>query len=186
VGRAAPWPEPGGQRAAAVFDPGTGIERDVLPVAERYGMAVIPWSPLAGGYLSGRFRPGQDPGESHRAGRIPDRYDHRRPANAPKVAAAEKLAVLADEAGLTMVQLALAFVLEHPAITSAIIGPRTMEHLESQLAAADLTLDAKTMDRIDEIVPPGTTLNPADAGYQPPSIAQPAERRRSSRGAISA
>jgi aryl-alcohol dehydrogenase-like predicted oxidoreductase len=152
-----------------------GVEREVLPVAQRYGLAVIPWSPLAGGYLSGRHVTG---GSSQRADRFPARYDETLPANATKVAAVEQLQTLADEAGLSLIHLALAFVLRHPAITSAIIGPRTLEHLESQLGAAKVTLSADVLDRIDEIVAPGVTLNPADAGYQPPSVTDPASRRR--------
>jgi aryl-alcohol dehydrogenase-like predicted oxidoreductase len=155
-----------------------GIERDVLPVAERYGLAVIPWSPLAGGWLTGRYRAGRDAPLSRRAERLPDRYDHTLPANAAKLEAVERLAVLAEEAGLSLVHLALAFVLQHPAVTSAIIGPRTLEQLESQLDAVKVTLTQGILDRIDDIVPPGVTLNPADAGYQPPAITDPSRRRR--------
>ncbi|MCA2217381.1 aldo/keto reductase [Jidongwangia harbinensis] len=155
-----------------------GIEREVLPVAARYGLAVIPWSPLAGGYLSGQYHPGLTAPISRRAERFPARYDPTRPENATKLAAVDQLGRLADEAGLSLIHLALAFVLAHPAVTSAIIGPRTLDHLESQLGAAKLTLPPDVLDRIDEIVPPGTTLNPADAGYQPPSITDPSARRR--------
>ena len=150
-----------------------GIEREVLPIAQRYGLAVIPWSPLAGGYLSGKAD-----WTSKRIDRLPARYDTSRPDNAAKLAAVQRLQALADEAGLSLIHLAIAFVLQHPGITSAIIGPRTLEHLESQLGAAKVTLPADVLDRIDEIVPPGVTLNPADAGYQPPSITDPAVRRR--------
>ncbi|NJC81459.1 aldo/keto reductase [Planosporangium mesophilum] len=153
-----------------------GIERDMLPVAQRYGLAVIPWSPLAGGWLAGRYRPGQQ--ASKRAERIPARYDASNPANAPKAEAVEQLAALAEEAGLSLIHLALAFVLEHPAVTSAIIGPRTMEQLESQLGAEKVRLTPDVLDRIDEIVPPGVNLNPADAGYQPPSLTDARRRRR--------
>ncbi|WP_436529472.1 aldo/keto reductase [Actinoplanes sp. HUAS TT8] len=152
-----------------------GVEREMLPVAERYGLAVIPWSPLAGGYLSGQRL---EAWKSLRAERIPGRYDTSAPANLPKVEAVRKLQALADEAGLSLIHMALAFVLNHPAITSAIIGPRTMEHLESQLEAAKVTLSADVLDRIDEIVPPGTNLNPADAGYLPPSVTDSSRRRR--------
>jgi aryl-alcohol dehydrogenase-like predicted oxidoreductase len=155
-----------------------GIERDVLPVTERYGMGVIPWSPLAGGWLSGRYRVGRELPESTRSGRIPWRYDMSMPENRRKLEAAEELALLAEESGLTLIQMALAFVLGHPAVTSAIVGPRTMEHLESQLAAADVRLPADVLDRIDEIVPPGTNFNPHDAGYQPPSLTDASLRRR--------
>ncbi|MEU8001671.1 aldo/keto reductase [Catellatospora sp. NPDC049111] len=152
-----------------------GVEREVLPVAQRHGLAVIPWSPLAGGWLSGRDQTGP---VSRRAERFPARYDPAVPANASKLTAVAELAALADEAGLSLIHLAIAFVLQHPAVTSAIIGPRTLAHLESQLGADKVTLSADVLDRIDAIVPPGTTLNPADAGYAPPSLADPAQRRR--------
>ncbi|MBE1491813.1 aldo/keto reductase [Plantactinospora soyae] len=157
------------------------VEREVLPVAQRYGLAVIPWSPLAGGWLAGRYRPGLTEPISRRAERFPARFDPRLPENVRKLDAVQQLAALAEEAGLSLIHLAIAFVLEHPAVSSAIIGPRTLEHLESQLDAAKVTLSRDVLDRIDEIVPPGTTLNPADAGYLPPSLADPALRRRSGR-----
>jgi aryl-alcohol dehydrogenase-like predicted oxidoreductase len=147
------------------------IERDVLPVAQKYDMAVIPWSPLAGGYLT-------DSNVSQRAERIPQRFDRTLPANVVKVEAVAKLRALASDCGLSLIHLALAFVLRHPAVTSAIIGPRTMEHLESALDADKVVLSAEVLDRIDEIVPPGTNLNPADAGWHPPSLTDPAQRRR--------
>ena len=153
-------------------------ERDVLPVCERHGMGVIVWSPLAGGWLSGRYRAGAEPPPSSRAERIPRRFDLSLPENQRKLEAADALARLAEEAGLTLVHLALAFVLNHPAVTSAIVGPRTMEHLESQLGAVDVELTGELLDRIDEIVAPGTLFNPVDAGYTPPPVADPALRRR--------
>ena len=155
-----------------------GIEADVLPVCQQYGMGVIPWSPLAGGWLSGRYRKGVDVPASTRAQRLPQRFDLSLPGNQAKLEAAEQLAVLAEKSGLTLIQLALAFVIQHPAVTSAIIGPRTMEHLDGQLTAADVTLDAAILDRIDEIVPPGTNLNMPDRGYEPPSLTTPSLRRR--------
>jgi aryl-alcohol dehydrogenase-like predicted oxidoreductase len=155
-----------------------GIERDVLPVCERYGMGVIPWSPLAGGWLTGRWRKGQEPPHTRRAERIPARFDLALPENQRKLDAAEALAVLAEEAGIPLVHLALAFVLQHPAVTAPIVGPRTMEQLESQLGAVDVRLDGALLDRIDEIVPPGVNLNPADAGHTPPAVADPSLRRR--------
>jgi aryl-alcohol dehydrogenase-like predicted oxidoreductase len=155
-----------------------GIERDVLPTCERYGMGVISWSPLAGGWLTGRYREGVELPTSTRADRIPWRYDMSLPDNQRKLVAVEQLARLAEEAGLSLIHLAIAFVLNHPAVSSAIIGPRTMEHLESQLGAADVTLTADVLDRIDEIVFPGTNFNPHDSGYLPPSIADKTERRR--------
>jgi aryl-alcohol dehydrogenase-like predicted oxidoreductase len=141
-------------------------------------MGVIPWSPLAGGWLSGRYRKGQDLPVSRRAERIPQRYDMSLPGNQAKLDAVEQLAVLAEQAGLTVIQLAIAFVTSHPAVTAAIIGPRTMEQLESQLAAADVVLSSDVLDRIDEIVPPGTNLNSPDRGYEPPSLTNSALRRR--------
>jgi aryl-alcohol dehydrogenase-like predicted oxidoreductase len=155
-----------------------GIETEVLPVAQRYGLAVIPWSPLAGGYLSGRYHTGLTAPISARAERLPTRFDPTRPENAAKLAAVDQLTELAAEAGLSLIHLALAFVLNHPAVTSAIIGPRTLDHLESQLGAGKVSLTPDVLDRIDEIVPPGVNLNPADAGYHPPSITDKATRRR--------
>jgi aryl-alcohol dehydrogenase-like predicted oxidoreductase len=155
-----------------------GVEAEVLPVCQRYGMGVIPWSPLAGGFLSGGYRRGQAVPASTRSGRLPHRYDLSLPVNQRKLEAADALAQLADDAGISLIHLAIAFVLRHPAVTAAIIGPRTMEHLESQLGAAAVTLDQATLDRIDEIVPPGTNVNPADAGWVTPEIADSRLRRR--------
>jgi aryl-alcohol dehydrogenase-like predicted oxidoreductase len=155
-----------------------GVEAEVLPVCQTYGMGVIPWSPLASGWLTGRYRTGADMPVSTRAQRLPQRFDLSLPGNQAKLDAAEKLAVLAEQAGLTLIQLALAFVTSHPAVTSAIIGPRTMEHLDSQLAAADVVLTSDVLDKIDEIVPPGTNLNPPDRGYEPPALTESALRRR--------
>src|SRR4051812_35352805 len=154
-----------------------GIEADVLPTCERHGMGVIPWSPLAGGWLSGRYRLGAGQPPSSRADRIPARYDLSTPENQTKLKAAEALAQLADDAGISLIHLAIAFVIRHPAVTSAIIGPRTMEHLESQLGAADVELPDKVLDRIDQIVPPGTTINPTDDGWQNPGLEAVARRR---------
>jgi aryl-alcohol dehydrogenase-like predicted oxidoreductase len=153
------------------------IEKDVLPTCRRYGMGVIPWSPLAGGWLSGRYRKGADQPQSNRAAMMPGRYDLSNPANQRKLDAADALGALADEAGMTLIELALAFVIRHPAITAAIIGPRTMEHLESQLTAADVTLSDDVLDRIDEIVPPGVTVNPGDVFFDNPAL-KPESRRR--------
>jgi aryl-alcohol dehydrogenase-like predicted oxidoreductase len=155
-----------------------GVEAEVLPVCERYGMGVIPWSPLAGGWLTGAWRKAKEPPKSTRAERLPQRYDLSLPANQRKLEAVDALALLAEEAGMTLIHMALAFVLEHPAVTAAIIGPRTMEQLESQLGAADVRLDDALLDQIDEIVPPGTNLSSADAGFTPPAVADPALRRR--------
>ena len=155
-----------------------GVESDVLPTCLRHGIAVIPWSPLAGGWLTGRYRKGQDAPPSTRADRLPWRYDLSRPENQRKLDAADALAVVAEEAGISLIHLALAFVLRHPAVTSPIIGPRTMEQLESQLGADEVELDDAILDRIDEIVAPGTNLNPADGGYTPPQLEDASLRRR--------
>jgi aryl-alcohol dehydrogenase-like predicted oxidoreductase len=154
-----------------------GIENDVLPTIDRHGMGAITWSPLAGGWLSGGYRKGAELPGSTRSDRLPQRYDLSLPGNQRKLEAADALGKLADEAGLPLVQLAIAWVINHPAVTSAIIGPRTMEHLESQLPAASRTLDAELLDRIDEIVPPATSYSYADTGYANPAL-EPARRRR--------
>jgi aryl-alcohol dehydrogenase-like predicted oxidoreductase len=154
-----------------------GIEADVLPTCLEHGMGTITWGPLGGGWLSGRYRKGVDVEPSRRAERLPHRYDMSIPANQRKLDAADALARLADEAGIPLVQLAIAFVIRHPGVTAAIIGPRTLEQLESQLGAADLQLDDALLDRIDEIVPPGTNVNPADAGWTNPALAAEARRR---------
>jgi aryl-alcohol dehydrogenase-like predicted oxidoreductase len=153
------------------------VESDVLPTCLRHGMAVMSYSPLTGGWLSGRWRKDSGQQSSSRADRLPARFDLSAPANQRKLDAVEALARLAEQAGITLIQLAVAFVLNHPAISAALIGPRTMEQLESQLAAADVVLDEGLLDRIDEIVPPGTTINPEDNSFANPALA-PAARRR--------
>ena len=154
-----------------------GVEADVLPTCARHGIAVMCYSPLAGGWLSGRWRKDTGQQESSRAGRLPERFDLSNPYNQRKLDAVEELAQLAEQAGLTLIQLAIAFAASHPAITSPLIGPRTMEQLETQLAAADVVLSADVLDRIDEIVPPGITINPADSSFTNPAL-EPASRRR--------
>lgn len=155
-----------------------GIEAAVLPTCQKYGMGVIPWSPLAGGWLTGRYRRGMEQPQTGRAARVPQRFDLSIPENQRKLDLVEELEKVAAEAGVPLVHLALAFVINHPAVSAAIIGPRTMEQFEGQLGALDVRLDEATLDRLDEIVPPGTNLNPADAGYQPPSISAAWRRRR--------
>jgi aryl-alcohol dehydrogenase-like predicted oxidoreductase len=155
-----------------------GIEGEVLPVCEKHGMGVIPWSPLAGGWLTGGWRKGKEPPASTRADRLPQRYDLSLPANQRKLEAADALAQLAEEAGMSLIHMAIAFVINHPAVTAAIIGPRTDEQLDSQLGAADVRLDDALLDRIDEIVPPGTNFSYADAGFTPSAVTDPALRRR--------
>jgi aryl-alcohol dehydrogenase-like predicted oxidoreductase len=153
------------------------VEAEVLPTCQRYRMGAIPWSPLAAGWLSGRWRKGQDAPESSRAIRLPHRYDLSLPENQRKLEAVERLAQLAEGAGLSLIHLAIAFVLRHPAVTAPIIGPRTMEQLESQIGAADVELSDEILDRIDQIVPPGVNLNPSDSGWSNPAL-QPSARRR--------
>ena len=156
-----------------------GIEASVLPTCQKYGMGVIAWSPLAGGWLTGRIR--KDTGvdmTTGRAQRLPQRFDPSLPGNAAKLAAVEELIKIAADAGCSLTHLALAFVIAHQAVTSAIIGPRTMDQLTDLLAGASVTLDDGILDRIDQIVPPGVTLNAADAGWQPPALTDPAARRR--------
>jgi aryl-alcohol dehydrogenase-like predicted oxidoreductase len=153
------------------------IEHDVLPTCQRHGIGVISYSPLAGGWLSGRYRKEVDVHGPASAARPAARFDLSDPANQRKLDAVEQLAQLADDAGITLIQLALAFVLNHPTVTAAIIGPRTIEHLESQLTAADLVLSDEVLDRIDQINPPGVTINHLDNGWTQPAL-QPAARRR--------
>ncbi|WP_037503027.1 aldo/keto reductase [Solirubrobacter soli] len=153
-----------------------GIELDVLPTAQRHGMGILTYSPLSGGWLSGNWTADSSPTSPARR-RLANRFDMSLPANQRKLEAVQALATVADDAGLTLIELAIAFVINHPAVTSAIIGPRTMEQLESQLPAADAVLDAATLDRIDEIVAPGVTINPADNSYGE-QVLQPQLRRR--------
>jgi aryl-alcohol dehydrogenase-like predicted oxidoreductase len=153
------------------------IEKDVLPMCQEYGMGVLSWSPLAGGWLSGAFGSGKE-NTSRRSVMLPHHYDMTLPGNQQKLEAVTALNQVADDAGLSIIALALGFVLEHPAVTSPIIGPRTMEHLESQLPALDLRLSPDVLDRIDEIVAPGVDLNHADTGWVPAAIADAALRRR--------
>ena len=155
-----------------------GIERDVLPACERHRMGAITWSPLAEGWLTGRYRKGAELPPSSRSGRHPVHWDMSLPDNVAKLEAAEALALLAEEQGISLIHLAIAFALEHPAVTSAIIGPRTMEQLESQLGAAEVALDPAVLDRVDDIVPPGRNVAAAGAGYDPPAVTDPALRRR--------
>ena len=153
------------------------IEDDILPTCQRHGMGVLSYSPLTGGWLSGRWRKHAGQQASSRASRLPERFDLSQPANQRKLDAVEALAQLADDTGISLIQLAIAFVLNHPGITSAIIGPRTLDQLEGQLAATDVVLEPGVLDRIDEIVAPGTTINPVDNSFDNPALT-PAARRR--------
>ncbi|RAO35811.1 Aryl-alcohol dehydrogenase (NADP(+)) [Micromonospora saelicesensis] len=154
-----------------------GIEAHVLPVTEQYGLGVLAWSPLASGWLSGAIRAGREITTS-RSALLPARFDLSVPANQARLDAVEQLATVADEAGLTLIQLALGFVTAHPAVTSAIIGPRTIDHLHAQLAAADTVLPADVLDAIDAIVAPGVDLAAAEKFDTPPALLDPARRRR--------
>jgi aryl-alcohol dehydrogenase-like predicted oxidoreductase len=157
------------------------IEYDLLPACQRHGMGVMAYSPLAGGWLSGRYRKGREvsgPGSAARGRRFPGAYDAANPVNAAKLDAADALGALADQAGLTLVQMAVAFVVSHPAVTSAIIGPRTMEHLDGYLAADGIELSLDVLDRIDAIVPPGVTINVADNMWSVGTRALDAASRR--------
>ena len=156
-----------------------GIEADVLPTCARFGMGVIPWSPLSGGWLAGRWRKdAENPAPTSPARqRLVARYDLSLPVNQRKLEAAESLAQLAEETGIPLIEMAIAFVIRHPAVTAAIIGPRTMEQLESQLPAAEAELSDDVLDRIDKIATPGVNINPADGGWQSPALEAPARRR---------
>jgi aryl-alcohol dehydrogenase-like predicted oxidoreductase len=148
-----------------------GIEREVLPIAQRYGMGILVWGPLAQGMLTGRIRKGQQT-DLRRAALFKAFSDERR------LDAVEQIIALAEEAGLPMTHLAIAFVIAHPGVTSAIIGPHTMEQLDDLLAGADVTLSDEILDRIDEIVPPGTDVGTLDQAYLPPALLNPGLRRR--------
>jgi aryl-alcohol dehydrogenase-like predicted oxidoreductase len=154
-----------------------GAESDVFPVTENYGLAVLVWSPLSSGWLSGAVRAGKEI-NTHRSSVMPQRFDLHLPANRAKLDVVEQLATLATDSELTMIQLALGFVTAHPGVTSAIMGPRTMEHLESQLAAADTVLTADVLNAIDAIVAPGVDLSPGEKIDTRPSITDPTLRRR--------
>ncbi|WP_339133811.1 aldo/keto reductase [Streptomyces sp. f51] len=154
-----------------------GIEAHVLPVTEEYGLGVLAWSPLASGWLSGAVRKGRDITTS-RSGLMPQRFDIGADFNRARLDAVEKLAEVAEQAGLTMIQLALGFVTAHPAVTSALIGPRTTDHLHAQLAAADTVLPADILDAVDAIVAPGTDLAPHEKFDTPPALLDPSLRRR--------
>ncbi|MEU7874458.1 aldo/keto reductase [Dactylosporangium sp. NPDC049140] len=149
-----------------------GIEREILPVTQRYGMGTLVWSPLAQGMLTGRFRKGRDAG-THRSG-LP--FAHYRDER--RLDAVEALIPLAEKAGLSLTHFAMAFAVAHPGVTSAIIGPRTMEQLDDLLAGAGTTLDDAILDEIDAVVPPGTDVGRLDMAYNPPEMQQAALRRR--------
>ena len=148
-----------------------GIEREILPATQRFGMGTLVWGPLGQGLLTGRVRKNQD-NNLRRARLVQHLNDERR------LDAVEKLIPLAAEAGLPMTHLAMAFTIAHPGVTSALIGVRTMDHLDGLLTGLDVTLTDDILDRIDEIVPPGTDVGTLDQAYQPPALANPGLRRR--------
>lgn len=154
-----------------------GVETDVLPVTKQYGLGVLVWSPLASGWLTGAVRAGREI-VTNRSQSMPQRFDLTVPANRARLDAVERLAHIADEAGLTLIQLALGFVTAHPAVTTALIGPRTVDHLRSQLAAADTVLPADLLDAVDEVVPPGVDLAAHEKNDTPPALLDPSLRRR--------
>lgn len=149
-----------------------GIEREVLPVVQEYGMGALVWSPLAGGLLTGRYRKGQD-ADTHRS---QHGFQHLRDER--RLDAVEQLIPVAQDTGMSLTNLAMAFAIAHPGVTSAIIGPRTMEHLDDLLAGLDLTLTDEILDRVDQIVPPGTDIGTLDMAYNPPAILWAPLRRR--------
>ncbi|MCW2638808.1 MAG: aldo/keto reductase, partial [Dactylosporangium sp.] len=148
------------------------IEREILPVTERYGMGTLVWSPLAQGMLTGRFRKGQQT-DTHRTG-----YGFKHYSDERRLEVVEQLIPLAEQAGMKLTHLAMAFAIAHPGVTSAIIGPRTMEQLDDLLAGADITLDDKILDEIDTIVAPGTDVGQLDMAYAPPAVERATLRRR--------
>jgi len=150
-----------------------GIEREVLPICEKYGIGVLVWSPLAKGMLTGRYRKGQPLPDTVRA-----KYMPKQMSDENQLDAVEQLILVAQQAGLSLTHMALAFVMAHPGVTSAIIGPRTMDHLDDLLAGANVILNDEILDQIDQIVPPGIDIGRNDANYKPPAIAQAALRRR--------
>jgi aryl-alcohol dehydrogenase-like predicted oxidoreductase len=155
-----------------------GVEASVLPACQRYGMGAIAWSPLNGGWLTGRYRKDSPLPQGGRASRMPERFSPSRPQVAAKLDKIEALVAVAEKAGVALTHLALAFVLNHPAVTAAIIGPRTIEQFQGTLGALDVVVDDGVLDQIDGIVAPGTTVDPSDTGWTPPAIADAWRRRR--------
>ncbi len=155
-----------------------GVEADVLPTCQRYGLGVVVWSPLNGGWLTGKYRRGASLPAGSRAERQPDHFDYNDAVRERKLDLVDALSKLAAEAGVSLTHLAQAWVLEHPAVTSAIIGPRTPDQLADVLGATEVVLEDEVLDRIDELVPPGTNINPADAGHEPAGLDAAARRRR--------
>jgi len=155
------------------------IEQEVLPICEKYGMGALVWSPLAKGMLTGRYRKGQSLPESLRVKVFPRQMSDER-----NLEAVERLIPIAEEAGISLTHMALAFVMAHPGVTSAILGPRTMQQLDDLLAGAEVALSDEILDRIDEVVAPGTDAGPMGALYSPPAVTQASLRRRPNRVAV--
>jgi aryl-alcohol dehydrogenase (NADP+) len=155
------------------------IEQEVLPVCQKYGMGALVWSPLAKGMLTGRYRKGQALPESLRVKVFSKQMSDER-----NLEAVERLIPIAERVGLSLTHMAMAFVMAHPGVTSAILGPRTMRQLDDLLAGAEVALDDETLDRIDEVVPPGTDAGPMGAVYAPPTTTQASLRRRADRVAV--
>jgi len=149
------------------------IEQEVLPVCQKYGMGALVWSPLAKGMLTGRYRKGQALPESLRVKVFPKQMSDER-----NLEAVERLIPIAEQAGLSLTHMAIAFVMAHPGVTSAILGPRTMPQLDDLLSGAEVVLDDQILDRIDEVVAPGTDAGPMGAVYTPPAVTQASLRRR--------
>jgi aryl-alcohol dehydrogenase (NADP+) len=147
-----------------------GVERAVFPTCRRYDVGGLVWAPLNGGWLTGKYRRDQPPPAASRAEREPAHFDHATDWREVKLGIVERLTAIATEAGLTLPGLALGFALAHPAVSSVLIGPRTPEQLAELLPLADTRLESDTLAAIDALVPPGTDINPADAGYTPPSL----------------
>lgn len=156
-----------------------GIEKAVLPACQRYGMGVIVWSPLNGGWLTGRYRRDQPIDTSQgRPSRVPGRFDAAKPEVAAKLEVIEALVPVAEQAGVALSHLSIAFTLTHPAVTAAIVGPRTMEQLHDVLGSVEVALDDDVLDRIDAVVVPGSDVDPTDTGWTPPAVADAWRRRR--------
>jgi diketogulonate reductase-like aldo/keto reductase len=148
-----------------------GVEREVLPVAQRYGIGTLIWGPLAQGLLTGRVRTGQE-NTLRRAQLFRHLNDQRR------IDVVEQLMALAEAAGLPMTHLAIAFTIAHPGVTSALLGPRTMDHLDDLLGGATAVLPDEILDKIYQIAPPGTDVGTLDQDYTPPALQNPHLRRR--------
>jgi len=154
------------------------IEADVLPVCQKYGMGVVVWSPLAQGWLTGKWRRGATPNDTNRQNLQPHLFDMARDDNQHKLDMVEALSEVAAEAGISLIHMAMAFTCAHPAVSSAIIGARTEDQLEGLLAGADITLSDDVLDAIDAICPPGGNVSHDDDGYQAPELADKRLRRR--------